>query len=342
MSELPVRVSSSGSIVLANEVVCDGFVHEVPIRVQTHVHSDHMSDFDSSKGYQTILASSGTHALLCAQRNADLPYRSNFVARRFGDPFELSGTTVTLLSAEHMLGAAQVQVELDGGLRVGYSGDFSWPLDDVIEVDVLVVDATYGSPKSIREYTQADAESAMMNMIQRLRHEGPIYIVSHQGTLQRALQIMAGDTDLPLLGSAALLKEAAVYREFGFPIDQIVDCRSPQGREILRSGSYVRFFGQGDQRPISDGSTSTLKLSAFMARPDDPIVPYSSRVYGIAMSNHADFAGTLEYVQASRATRVVVDNSRGGHPYELAEQIRLRLGVEAEVAQIQSTHEWGR
>ena len=229
---------------------------------------------------------------------------------------------------------------LAGGLA--FSGDFSWPLDDVIEVDVLVVDATYGSPNSVREYSQADAETALMGMIQRLRHDGPIYIVSHQGTLQRALQVMAGEIDIPLLGSASLINEVAVYRDFGFPIDNVVDCRSAEGREILRSKSYVRFFGQGDQRPIPDGSTSILKLSAFMAKPDDPIVPYSQRVYGIAMSNHADFFGTLDYVGSTKATNVIVDNSRGGHPYELAEQIRLRLGIEAEVAFIESSHEWGR
>ena len=52
--------------------------------VQTHVHSDHMSGFESSKGYQTILCSSGTRALLIKERNADLPYRANLIGLDYG------------------------------------------------------------------------------------------------------------------------------------------------------------------------------------------------------------------------------------------------------------------
>jgi putative mRNA 3-end processing factor len=61
-----------------------------------------------------------------------------------------------------MLGAAQVEVQLDSGLRLGYSGDFQWPLDRPMEVDALVVDSTYGSPESIRQYTQAEAETRFL------------------------------------------------------------------------------------------------------------------------------------------------------------------------------------
>jgi hypothetical protein len=87
---------------------------------------------------------------------------------------------------------------------------------------------------------------------------------------------------------------------------------------------------------------STIKLSAFMATADDPVVRYSDKAYGVAISNHADFLGTLEYVKATHAESVVVDNSRGGHAFELAEQIRVSLGLSAVVAQVEHSPEWGR
>ena len=60
--EVPVRVSPNGGIVLGENVVCDGFVSDVPIRVQTHIHSDHMGGFESSKGYQSIVTSKHFYA----------------------------------------------------------------------------------------------------------------------------------------------------------------------------------------------------------------------------------------------------------------------------------------
>lgn len=54
---------------------------------------------------------------------------------------------------------------------------------------------------------------------------------------------------------------------------------------------------------------TTITLSAYMSNPVDPILEYTSRSYRVAMSNHADFEGTLEYVKASGAKFVVTDSS---------------------------------
>ena len=65
-----------------------------------------------------------------------------------------------------------------------------------------------------------------------------------------------------------------------------------------------------------------------MADPNYPLVTYSDRAYKVALSNHADFSGTLEYVRATGAKRVVTDNTRN-HGVELALAIKNRLGVDA-------------
>ena len=38
-----VNVLKSGAVTFGNMVTCDGFVRDFPIRVQTHVHKDHMA-----------------------------------------------------------------------------------------------------------------------------------------------------------------------------------------------------------------------------------------------------------------------------------------------------------
>ena len=117
-------VMPSGAVVLGSDVVCDGFVRQAVARVQTHVHLDHMHNFETSKGCQQIIASQPTISLLIAEFNADLPFRSNITALPEFQGHKVGDSEVTLVSSGHMLGAVQVVAELESGMRLGYSGDF--------------------------------------------------------------------------------------------------------------------------------------------------------------------------------------------------------------------------
>ena len=77
-----------------------------------------------------------------------------------------------------------------------------------------------------------------------------------------------------------------------------------------------------------------------MARRDEPMMEYSPRAYRVALSNHADFHGTLDYVRATNAKYVVTDNTRT-HGVELAEAIGERLGVDARPSSNFQSREWG-
>ena len=341
MNEL-IDVAKSGAVLLGPDVTCDGFLHTAKARVQTHIHRDHMEDFDSSKGCQEILVSKPTRQLLIMERNADLPYRSNLKSLDSGIPHKVNNSTVYLMPSGHMLGAVQVLVELPNGMRLGYSGDFHWPIDNVIEVDALVVDATYGSPSSVRHYTQGECEMRFLTLIKQQLTHGPVYIYAHRGSTQRALQLLSDEIDCPLVGSAHLCKEIAVYREFGYAIGRVTPSESTDGAAMLKEHRFVRFFGANDQRPTDTESVSVVKLSAYFTRPDDPVAEYAERSYGVALSNHADFQGTLEYVRSTGAKYVVSDNTRGGKAYELALAIKQRLGIEARLSSNFDTREWGR
>jgi len=51
------------------------------------------------------------------------------------------------------------------------------------------------------------------------------------------------------------------------------------------------------------------------------------REYLVALSDHSDFDGLIEYVKRSKATQVITDNYRMSHGAVLAKEIRKRLGV---------------
>lgn len=334
-------VEWSGAVCLGKDVTCDGFISSSRVRVQTHIHSDHMSNFNSSKGYQTILLSAATRQLLISEYNEDLPYRSNLLCLNKGDTYKVNKSKVSLVSCDHMLGAVQVQLELPHGQRIGYSGDFQWPIDDVIKVNSLVIDATNGSPKNVRNYSQGECEERFQFLVKKRLNLGkPVYIYAHRGTIQRALQLLFDEIDCPLIGSERLCKENSVYRSFGYPIGNILDKDSAEGKETLRENKYVRFYGTGDKRPTDTQGVSVIKLSSFLSHPDNPITEYGDSSFGVAISNHADFNGTLEYILETGAKFVITDNTRSGKGHILATEINRRLGIEAKPSSNFFSHEW--
>ena len=330
MSDLVVDVLASGSVCLGSKVVCDGFAEGYPFRVQTHIHDDHMGDFNKSKGLQDFLMSPETYALLVADLNADIEFRDNLHRiERSGERVLEDGSKLSLLPSNHMLGSCQVALELPDGLRIGYSSDFGWPLDDVIEVDQLVVDSTYGSPRSVRRYTQDDAERSLFDLVcERLRY-GSVHVYAHRGTIERVLQVLGDSVGVPILATERLIREVKVYHRHGFAPGNLYLLESERGRSIMQQRSYVRLYSKGDGFRSERIDGTSVTCSAFMVDKDHPLKIYSERAYSVALSNHADFNGTLAYVQATGAKKVVTDNTRN-HGVELAIAINNRLpGVHA-------------
>ena len=335
-----VDVTSSGAVLLGDHVVCDGFQRGRACRVQTHVHDDYMRDFDRSKLFQDLYMSEATRSLLIAEFNFDLEDRENIIAVPPRSAVACEGGRLTLLPSGHMLGAVQVALETAGGRRIGYSGDFHWPVADVIHVDELVIDGTYGSEASTRGYSQEQAEVRFLELVYEKLARGAVHVKAHRGTVARALEILSGNLRVPLIASARLRQEVAVYQRFGCAVGELMVATSREGKEVVKGTEYVRFYSKGDRVPVDLGEGAKIVLSAFMNRTNDPVIEYSERGYLVALSNHADFNGTLEYIGATGATYVVTDNTRG-HGVELAAAIRRRLGIGARPSANLRSHEWG-
>ena len=336
MGDLVVDVFDNGAVRLGKNTICDGYAHGFKYRIQTHIHDDHMNHFNRSKGIQDLFMTPETRLLLIAEMNAELEYRDNLIAveqnveRKMPD-----GSVLTLVRSGHMLGASQVVLELPNGLRCGYSGDFSWPLEDVIQVEQLVVDSTYGGPSSIRKYSQGDAEGRLQEVVCQSLRSGSVHICAHRGTIERVIHILGANIDVPILVSPRLCREVQVYQNYGFAVAEIVDIESEEGKLACTERRYVRLYAKGDgfQNELVEGTT--VICSAFMASTDDPLLMFSDRAYRVALSNHADFYETLSYIEASGASIVVTDNTRS-HGVELAIEVNRRL---SNVFAIPSTNE---
>ena len=321
-----INVLASGAVILGNVVACDGFFHECSTRVQTHVHKDHMTGFTTSKGVQHMVMSAPTRDLLINEFNAELPFRSNFEAIPLNQEIPRENCLIRLLNNDHMLGSVQVEVTLSDGVRCGYSGDFTWPLENVIEVEELVVDSTYGSPDSVRKFSQEEANNRFVELVVERINSGPVLILVHRGTLQRAISYLDDAIKDPIIASPRLCSEWKVYQGHGYGLPDILDESSEEGKLILREGRYIHLFGTGDRRPIDTDEATSIKLSAYMSRFDDPVMEYSEKAFCVALSDHADYNGTLEYVRATQAKKVMTDNCRGRHAVELALALKRELG----------------
>jgi Cft2 family RNA processing exonuclease len=116
---------------------------------------------------------------------------------------------------------------------------------------------------------------------------------------------------------------------------------SNEGKEIIQKERYIRLYGKGDRLPTEMRIGTTIVLSAFSTNHENPVLEYSERSLSVALTNHADFAGVLEYVKKTGANYVVTDNTRGGHAVELAQELRYRLGITAVPSISESSREWG-
>jgi len=340
---MQIDVRGSGAVQLGNTISCDGFIYGYPIRIQTHVHEDHMNGFDSSKGYQRIIVTRPTFDLLLAiGNNADIPYRENIEVVSLDHPIPIEDCQIVLVDNGHMLGSVQVEVTLFNGLRCGYSGDFSWPLERVIEVEELVLDSTYGSPDSVRRFTQEEANNRFVDLVVERIKAGPVLISSHRGTLQRAVSCLDGVIKNPIIASPRLCNELEVYQRHGYSFAEVLNTSTKEGKLAINEGKYIRLYGTGDQRPTDPGKATSITLNAFMNRLDDPVVEHSEKAFRVALSDHADYEETLEYVRTTGTKKVMTDTTRGGHGVELAQALKRELGIDAQPSNNQYVREWGR
>jgi putative mRNA 3-end processing factor len=337
-----------GAVLLGDVVCCDGFRKDVPVRVQTHVHHDHLADFSRSKGIQDIVLTPESYQLLIAMFNADLPYRENMniFPLPFNTGFSRKGHVIDLAPTGHMLGCAQVRVTMPDGYRISYSSDFSWPTPQpVLECDELVVDSTYGDPAAVRNYTREEVKDRLLSLVERKVAEGPVLFFGHRGRIQYAMEFLGNSLrDIPVVASPAHLPFAQVYEQFGHSLRTPISCESAEAIYLRVRRKPSLFFYAWNEFEYAEPreGTYSVTLSAYAVPREDPILEYNEDSCRVALTDHADYNGTLDFVRASKAKRVLTDSSRGGNAEALAKAITSVLGVDSQPLYRSTSREWGK
>jgi putative mRNA 3-end processing factor len=323
------QVSSRGAVLLGDTVACDAFDADRPVRVVTHAHADHLGGLRSSlRSCSKVLMTAATRDLVGVMNGSDMLADGCVETVEYGRAVEHGGERVTLVKATHILGAAQVVVEGAGGGRVAYTGDFRLDGTEPVEgCDVLVVEATYGSPSCRRNF-DVDVEELLVQMVERRLRRGAVYVFGYHGKLQEVMQILrCADVGVPFVMPERVLRVSKVCAAHGMRLGDLTLSSDAEGRELLDGDLPCVGFYHMNARGSVGLRAARICVSGWEFHL--PCRQIGEREHLVALSDHSDFDGLVEYVRRCKPRRVVTDNFRVSHGVVLAREIRRRLGVPA-------------
>lgn len=191
-----------------------------------------------------------------------------YVVHDYGVPFELGGVRVSLHAAGHVLGSAQVRVEVDGQVWV-VSGDYKRQPDgtcapfEAVACDVFVTESTFGLPVYRWPETRAVAREILeWKEGCGARGEVAILYAYALGKAQRLLHEISLLTDEPVWLHGAMGKGVQVYRDAGIAlantrlVSEAADGSDFTGQLVLAPPSaagspWLRRFKRAQQGVIS-------------------------------------------------------------------------------------------
>ena len=298
------------------------------VAVVTHGHSDH-----ARPGSKLYWAPEASLPILRSRLAADLEGGAEIRGVPYGETFRLGDAAISFHPAGHVLGSAQVRVEVDGEVWV-VSGDYKRIPDptcepfEVVECDAFVTEATFALPV----YRWPDPQGVAREILawwDALRTEGrnAVLFCYSLGKCQRLLAELATLTDRRVFLHGALVAMTDVYRDAGvemlpttYVTDHLDEGGDFAGDLILappssRGTSWIRRFGRAGTAFAS--GWMTLRGTRRQRSVDR----------GFVLSDHADWPNLLRTIEETRARRVLTTH---GYADTLARFLREERGLDAE------------
>ena len=320
-------VTQRGAVLLGDSVACDAFDESRPLRVVTHAHADHLGGLRTSlKTCEKVLMTKATRDLIKVIEGPDALSGGAVKTLEYGKPIKYGDERVTLVYADHIMGAAQVLVEDSSGARVAYTGDFRLDGTPVLECDTLVVEATYGTPSCKRSFN-VDVRELLVSMVEKQLRDGTVYVFGYHGKLQEVMQILHNaDVSVPFVMPERVFNLSKVCERHGMQLGCLTLSTREEAREMLNGNlPCVAFYHMNSRGTVGLGA-SRISVSGWEFQSACRQIGHKEHV--IALSDHSDFDGLIEYVRRSKPERVITDNFRSNGE-SLAREINKRLGIRA-------------
>jgi putative mRNA 3-end processing factor len=278
----------------------------VPRAVITHAHSDH--------------ARPGSHAYLTSETGARVLRRrlgpeARIESAQFGQRIVMNSVIVSLHPAGHLLGSAQVRVEHRGEVWV-VSGDYKTERDatcepfEPVRCHTFITEATFALPV-YRWRPQAEIFADINAWWRSNQEQGRTSILMGY-SLGKAQRLLAGvDAGIgPIYVHRQVAEYIPAYVESGIrlpptlPIDPDA-LRAAGGRALVIAPPAARPFETAGLLP-----TSTAFASGWMQLQSGWRRHRMDR--GFVLSDHADWPGLLETIQATGAESIAATHGQTG------------------------------
>jgi putative mRNA 3-end processing factor len=321
-------VTDRGAVLLGKNVACDAFEETKPLRVVTHAHADHMVGLRQSlRACEKVLMTKATKDMIDVMRSPLFLMSGLVETLDYGKTIQYDEERITFFRADHILGAAQVLVEDFEGKRIVFTGDFRIDDTPVLESDVLVIEATYGSPTCKRSFG-IDVRSALVSLVEKGLKQGTVYVFGYHGKLQEVMEILhKADLNVPFITPERVFQVSEVCEKHGMRLGRLMLSTEPDAEKLLDNNSPCVAFYHMESRGNVGLSSFRVLLSGWEF--GSAIRQTDSKEYVVALSDHSDFNGLLEYVRRSKPEFVITDNFRVSNGETLAKEIRRTLGISA-------------
>jgi putative mRNA 3-end processing factor len=296
----------------------------VPVEraIVTHAHADH-----ARPGSVSYLAAGPSAPLLATRLGEGTPLQMI----PYGEPLTLGGATVSLHPAGHILGSAQLRIDVGGEITV-VTGDYKLAPDpscepfEPLRCHTLVTEATFALPI----YRWQPAGVVMGEILawwDAAATAGRVAVLFCYalGKAQRILAELARRTDRAVFAHGAIERMTELYRAAGVTL-------APTN-PVAETARGDCFAGQLVLAPLSAGGTRWMRrfrdhetgfASGFMQVRGTRRRRGFDR--GFVLSDHADWPAIVETISASGAERVWATH---GHRETLARWLSER-GIQAE------------
>jgi putative mRNA 3-end processing factor len=276
-------------------------VRGVDLAVITHAHSDH--------------ARGGSRNYLCASPGAPLLRERLGASARvqpaaYGEEIAMNGVRVSLHPAGHVLGSAQVRLEVGGEVWV-VSGDYKTCPDptcaefEPLRCDLFVTESTFALP--IYQWPRAEE---VMEEIRAWwagnQAEGRTSVVFAY-SLGKAQRLLAELRDPPgaVFAHPAICRITEIYREAGVVLPPVRPLRESAGlRELAGALVLGPPAWGGAQWTAKPASAAAACASGWMQTRKARAGQRLDR--GFVLSDHADWPGLNRVIRETGAARVWV------------------------------------
>ncbi|MCE4614905.1 MAG: MBL fold metallo-hydrolase [Desulfurococcales archaeon] len=322
---LPLKILKNGAIIFRN-LSMDG-CGDKKYRIVTHAHADHYKHvITSSKKALKVIATPETFAILDGL-NIIVPRNKRYELNIDGKIMLDDSTNVEFLKSEHIPGSVSPVVTTDD-LVIGYTGDFKLEGTEIIsKPDILVVDATYGSPNHIRSWNNNDVLDEIISLYKQSK--GRLWLYGYYGKIQGVLlKLRDLGFDEPVIMTSKMYKitrnlSKIISGRFG----EFSLLGTKEARDLLRDKVIVMDHATSFYRYKSSRVGMHVLLNGWEFR--KPIMQVDQRSYIASYSDHSDYIGTLRYVEESKPKTVIVDSSRSEYAGFFAYILRRKLGINA-------------